>query len=412
MCRRTLLVDTIIFNAIPLFSILFQIVASQTTAIRTCVSNDTAQISDCIIRHVSEKFDQLSTQMQTCQQPTGTNSQTSGGMDLRSEFDQVSSKIDQISATVNNRADDILDNMETISCSCDSNSDSNCDNQQVLQRLNELEATLNSIPCTVSNSPTEPPPCPTIDHETEDEETPPENWADIYALGHTESGVYRIYEPNDYSDVNTSPFRSSRVRQSVTVFCDMDTTQSHGVRGWTVFQRRKDGSENFYRGWADYQNGFGDPRGEFWLGNDNLALITGGPKRYELRVDLEDWSNEKRFAVYSNFHVASIDTFYRLTLGSYALGDAGDSLYHVNNRYFSTLYVDHDNNNNRVCAYETQSGFWFYNRYGHDECGYAALNNPYHPNSVSLSGKGIYWQTWHGNEYSLKFTEMKIRPAQ
>lgn len=33
-----------------------------------------------------------------------------------------------------------------------------------------------------------------------------------------------------------------------------------------VIQRRKDGSENFNRSWADYELGFGSPASEVWLG--------------------------------------------------------------------------------------------------------------------------------------------------
>lgn len=63
-----------------------------------------------------------------------------------------------------------------------------------------------------------------------------------------------------------------------------------------VIQRRDDFNdprESFNRDWSDYKNGFGDPSKEFWLGNENIYMLTNN-EEYILRVELEDFEGNKR----------------------------------------------------------------------------------------------------------------------
>ena len=91
-----------------------------------------------------------------------------------------------------------------------------------------------------------------------------------------------------------------------------------------MFQRRLNGSVDFYLDWAAYKNGFGNLNGEFWLGNDNLHRLTAADN-VTLRVDLEDFDGKIRYAEYTTFKVADEGDKYRLLIGGYN-GTAGDSM--------------------------------------------------------------------------------------
>ena len=59
--------------------------------------------------------------------------------------------------------------------------------------------------------------------------------------------------------------------------------------GWTVFQRRVDGTVNFYRDWKSYVYGFGFLEDEHWLGLSKLYRLANVSAPSELRVDMGDF---------------------------------------------------------------------------------------------------------------------------
>ena len=80
-----------------------------------------------------------------------------------------------------------------------------------------------------------------------------------------------------------------------------------------MFQRRFDGSLSFTRSWAEYRDGFGEPTGEFWLGNEILRKTLKRRRKMKLRIDLEDDKGESHTLQAGEFKVSGVD--YTLTHG-------------------------------------------------------------------------------------------------
>ena len=84
-----------------------------------------------------------------------------------------------------------------------------------------------------------------------------------------------------------------------------------------MFQKRLDGSVDFYRGWDDYKRGFGNRNGEFWFGLDKIHRLTSDNNSMS-RVDLEDGDGNTSYAEYGLFGVLSEMKNCELILGTYS----------------------------------------------------------------------------------------------
>ncbi|XP_004757159.1 fibrinogen C domain-containing protein 1 isoform X1 [Mustela nigripes] len=220
--------------------------------------------------------------------------------------------------------------------------------------------------------------------------SPPRDCLDVLLSGQQEDGIYSVF-PTHYP-------------AGFQVYCDMRTDGG----GWTVFQRREDGSVNFFRGWEAYRDGFGKLTGEHWLGLRRIHALTT-QATYELHVDLEDFDNGTAYARYGSFAVGlfSVDPEedgYPLTVADYS-GTAGDSLLKHGGMRFTTKDRDSDHSENNCAAF--YRGAWWYRN-----CHTSNLNGQYLRGAHASYADGIEWSSWTGWQYSLKFSEMKIRPVR
>ncbi|XP_004865465.1 angiopoietin-related protein 4 isoform X2 [Heterocephalus glaber] len=217
----------------------------------------------------------------------------------------------------------------------------------------------------------------------------PQDCQELFEEGERQSGLFQI-QPQ-----GSPPF---------LVTCQM---ASDG--GWTVIQRRQDGSVDFNQPWEAYKAGFGDPQGEFWLGLEKMHRLAGG-RGSRLAVQLRDWEGYAQSLQFP-VRLGGEDTDYSLQLtapvaselGAASTAPSGLSL------PFSTWDHDHGLRSDLKCAKSLSGGWWF------GTCGHSNLNGQYFrsvPRQRQQRKKGIFWKTWRGRYYPLQSTTMLMQPSE
>ncbi|KAI9575496.1 ficolin-2-like isoform X1 [Glossina fuscipes] len=293
---------------------------------------------------------------------------------IQSELEKQSRAIEQMEE----HAEDTNDKLETIL------EQSQEANQKSLEFINELRNNLREITAKIN---------------------------EIAGRHQPNSPVDRVGEPNpsgysypkscadhnsNYCEDETCRIKISRFSTEFLVPCEYDMNGD----GWTIVQKRYNGSVDFHRNWVDYKSGFGNVHGEFWIGLDKLHVLTTTQGRQELLVVLENYHGDVKYARYDAFEVGPKSQRYKLKLGTYK-GDAGDSLRYHENAGFHTK----DNDETKECVKKYKGGWWYKN------CLRTNPNGIYYRTEKALfPGTGIYWRSFVDADESLKAIRMMIRP--
>jgi len=183
--------------------------------------------------------------------------------------------------------------------------------------------------------------------------------------------------------------------EAAKVFCEP-------CGGWTVIQRRVDGSENFNRPWSDYEKGFGNLNGEFWYGLKAVNCLTK-MGQWELRIDFEFKNKTRSYLHYNMFKVGSASEKYSLTIGGFTGITPTDpfSTFQHSGKKFSTYDNDNDpwsGNCAKTLHNAKDNGGWWYN-----ECWHINPNLQYNPGQYGFMYLSNAW-------YHPRWIQMKIRP--
>ncbi|WAR17671.1 FIBA-like protein [Mya arenaria] len=148
---------------------------------------------------------------------------------------------------------------------------------------------------------------------------------------------------------------------AISVYCDM--TSSNG--GWTVFQNRYDGSEEFYLDLKAYTEGFGNTLAEFWLGLRYIKeLADQGNSTLRMEVSAADGS--EAYEEWPDFRLGDAPG-YKLHVGGNGTGTAGDDSLYFSRFQNGTNFTAKGS----TCGNKRRGGWWY------DECTLINLNGHY-----------------------------------
>ncbi|XP_069118958.1 ficolin-1-like [Argopecten irradians] len=130
-----------------------------------------------------------------------------------------------------------------------------------------------------------------------------------------------------------------------------------------ITQRKTPTSEesadvDFYRNWDAYKAGFGDLRGNFWIGNEITHLLPTSPRT--LRVEMEGCNGKIGVAQYAEFQIPNGYHLYKLSINGFISDLSHDALAKHNGHYFTTYDKDNDIYPDDNCAHAYHGAWWYY----------------------------------------------------
>ena len=166
---------------------------------------------------------------------------------------------------------------------------------------------------------------------------------------------------------------------------------------------------NFTRNISDYEKGFGDLDGEFWIG---LRVIHELTNQQNMALKMKMWDG-KRYTMnwnYQLFRIYNKNNRYALYQLS---GSSGDGPYDAfgqtinSNTDFQTY--DYYRPGWGICGYTRQSGWWYYTTHCNSHSNPNGRHQPSGICGIDQTGERLIWKISSGYRI-YTHSEMKIRP--